>query len=355
MKKRILCLLLVLSLLAGVTGAIATAGSADDPLISLSYVKDWASNLVSSSGSKAESELKDFSSTVLSASKGYSVSYPTSYALPAGSTMTLDTGCSLVLTSGSATVQVKNGTLVNATTGKTVSGGSLGLNQNYIVCENSSVTVTAKELSIILASGDVTSSVKAVFTDVQPSDWFYTFVMRGVEMELIHGVTTTTYAPNQTLTVAQSITLAAQIHELSTTGKTTLSAASGEQWYSPFVTYCIENGIIDAAYANYTLAQMNAAATRGQFVHIFYYALPESNYGVINTIGDNTIPDVAMSDLYADEIYTFYRAGILGGYTNTAGYKDHAFGANSSILRSEVAVIVVHMMDPDTRLSFTIN
>lgn len=353
--KKLLTLLLVLTLLVGATGAIATAGSADDPLISLSFAKDWASKLVASMGSKAETDLKDFGSTVISASKAHPVSYATSYTLPAGSTMTLGTGCSMALTSGAAQVKIQNGSLVNATKGATVSNGSLELNQNYIVCENATVTVTAKETSVILASGEVSSSVKAIFSDVKPENWFYSYVMRGVELKLIHGMTTTTYEPNQTLTVAQSITLAAQIHQLNTIGSITLSPASSEQWYDPFRTYCIENSIIDASYANYSLAQMNTPATRGEFVHIFYHALPEDSYGAINAIGDDTIPDVKMTDANANEIYTFYRAGILGGYTNTPGYADHAFGADSSIRRSEVAVIVVHMVDPDTRLMFTID
>ena len=61
-----------------------------------------------------------------------------------------------------------------------------------------------------------------------------------------------------------------------------------------------------------------------------------------------------MSDTWADEIYAMYRAGILTGYTGTPPYAEHAFGADSNIRRSEVAVIVVRMMEADARVSFTI-
>lgn len=353
MKKRILSILIIFALLAGVSAATATAGGSDDPLVSLSHAKSWADGVVSAASAKAKTELSNFGSTAIQSSKNYGVSYPKSYTLTAGSTMTLGTGCSLVLTSGSARVSIAKGTLVNATAGTAASSGSLNLNQQYIVCEDSTVTVTATVSSVVVASGKVSSDSKASFADVLPEHWFYPYVTRGVELGLIHGLTETTYAPDRTLSVAEAITLAAQIHRLDQTGSTSIPPAAGV-WYETYRSYCISNGIIDGKYADYSDSQMNAAITRGEFVHIFYYALPESNYAELNQIADNTIPDVTTSDAYANEIYVFYRAGILGGYTNTAGYADHAFGTSSNIRRSEVAVIVVHMMDADTRISFTI-
>ncbi len=352
MKKRFIAFLLTLSLLAGL-GVAATAGGADDPLVSRSFAEDWGKKLVTAAATKAKSELTEFGSAAIQASKKTTVSYPKAYSFSSGTTMDLGTGASVVLASGAAKVSVRSGTLVNATMGASASSGALNLNQQYIVCENSSVTITADSASVVLVSGAAATSGGSAFLDVSPNQWFYPYVNRGVELGLIHGVSATSYAPDSHLSVAAAITLAAQMHRLDQMGNTSVPP-SGSVWYDTYRNYCIEQGIIDQKYASYTDAQMNADITRGEFVHIFYHALPAESYTVKNQIADGAIPDVKLGDAYADEVYAFYRAGILAGYTDSAEFAEHAFGTDSKIKRSEVAIIVVHMMDQDTRVSFTI-
>lgn len=187
------------------------------------------------------------------------------------------------------------------------------------------------------------------FTDVAKTSWYYESVKGAWEKDLIDGVTSTLYKPDNTLTVAQAIKLAAALHQMNTAGKVTLTNATGGAWYSSYVDYAVEKGVIEAAYKNYTAAQMNAPATRAEFVHIFYGAMPKSSYTVKNTVGDNKIPDVKLTDKYGDEIYTFYRAGILTG-SDTAG----TFHAANSIKRSEVASILLRMYDATARQSITL-
>ena len=190
-------------------------------------------------------------------------------------------------------------------------------------------------------------TVKLPFADVPASAWYYDEVKMAWEAGLIDGMTATTYEPESTLTVAQAIKLAAALHQLEKLGKVTLTNGTGD-WYSTYVTYAIANGIIEEAYADYTWAQMNAPATRAEFVHIFHGA--KEAYAAMNTVADNAIPDVKVGDKYADEIYTFYRAGILTG-NDAAG----TFAPASSIKRSEVAAILIRMFDKDARQTVTLN
>ena len=118
-------------------------------------------------------------------------------------------------------------------------------------------------------------------------------------------------------------------------------------WYSTYVNYAIVNDIIDETYGELSYAQMNAAATRKEFVGIFYGA--KDFYGKKNNVADNAIPDVKLGDAYAEEIYTFYRAGVLTGNDETG-----TFAPNSNIKRSEVAAILVRMYDTSARLSVTL-
>lgn len=189
------------------------------------------------------------------------------------------------------------------------------------------------------------TEAKFPFKDVSKSDWYYDSVRSAWKNDLIDGVTATEFRPDSTLTVAQAIKLASVLHQLEHLGKVTLS--NGSPWYSSYVEYAVANDIIEAAYQNYTDAQMNAPVTRGEFVHIFHGA--ESAYTAINTVADNAIPDVKTTDKFAAEIYEFYRAGIL-----TGSDANGTFHPASSIKRSEVSAILVRMFDTATRQSITL-
>lgn len=180
------------------------------------------------------------------------------------------------------------------------------------------------------------------FTDVSRSSWYYDSVRAAWEKDLIDGVTRTLYKPDDTLTVAQTIKLSAALHQmLNNNGKVTLRNGS-PYWYSSYVSYAVDNGIIEKMYLDYTPAQMNAPVKRNEFVHIFYGAM--SDYRQINTVADNKIPDVITTDTYASEIYTFYRAGIL-----TGSDKNGTFYPTNDIKRSEVAAILSRMYDKTAR------
>ena len=203
-------------------------------------------------------------------------------------------------------------------------------------------------LAMIL-SGSVcaVSAATLPFEDVSMFSWYYSDVKNAHEQGLVDGVTPTRFSPTGTLTIAQAIKLAAALHQKAQTGAVTLK--NGSPWYSTYVSYAVANGIIEPEYASYKPALMNSPISRAEFVHIFYDAMPSGSYAARNTVQDNAIPDVSSSDLYADEIYTFYRAGILTG-SNSNG----DFNSNSSIQRSEVAAILIRMFDASARRNITL-
>ena len=181
------------------------------------------------------------------------------------------------------------------------------------------------------------------FTDVPQTAWYHESVQKAWEIGLIDGVTKTQFQPDGTLTVAQTIKLAAALYQMEHEGEVTLSNGR-TNWYDTYVSYAVNNGIIEKTYQAYTKAQMNAPVTRGEFVHIFHGA--ESTYKAINQVADNAIPDVKTSDKFAAEIYEFYRAGILTG-SDAKG----TFRSASSIKRSEAAAILLRMFDATARVS----
>ena len=184
------------------------------------------------------------------------------------------------------------------------------------------------------------------FIDVPQTAWYYESVQKAWEIGLIDGVTKAQFQPEGTLTVAQAIKLAAALYQMEHEGEVTLTNGR-TNWYDTYVSYAVNNGIIEKTYQDYTPAQMNAAITRAEFVHIFHGA--ESTYKAINQVADDAIPDVKTGDAFASEIYEFYRAGILTG-SDAKG----TFHPASSIKRSEVSAILVRMFDTASRQSITL-
>ena len=206
------------------------------------------------------------------------------------------------------------------------------------------IPVTPSEPAQLPFNPNAGSNVsKFPFADVPSDSWYYSSVKAAWENDLIDGVTANEFKPNATLTVAQTIKLAAALHQLDRTGEVSLKNG-GANWYDSYVNYAVTNGIIEKDYANYTKAQMNAPVTRGEFVHIFHGA--EEAYKAINTVADNAIPDVKATDKFAPEIYEFYRAGILTG-SDAKG----TFHSASTIKRSEAAAILLRMFEASARVS----
>ncbi len=344
MKKRLLCAILALTLLLGSQGVLAAGGDRDDPLVSLSYVRETFIPAIKN----AFSELVSGRKTANSPGTAGRV------AVSAGGSVSLEQGRSFVLTSGSARLTLRRGSVVNASAGAEAGSGALTPNQRYIVCEDSAATLEIITDAVLTVAGtaEVTQGDGKVshFTDVVRGSWYFDDVIRCCERGFIDGMTPATYEPGGTLTFAQCVKLAACMHMLHNKGAVAFEApAPDEPWYRSYVDYALENGIIEQEFADY-----NAAIARREFIKVFYRALPEKEFAASNKIPNGTIPDVGRGDGSAKEIYAFYRAGILVGYGEIDGMAAFSFGPDRTITRAEVATIMNRMFDKDARVAFSI-
>lgn len=196
-------------------------------------------------------------------------------------------------------------------------------------------------LGMSLSIGATSLAAELNFSDVTKNDWFYDDIKTVVGMGLINGKSNDRYAPNDNLTYAEAIKLAACMNQFYTEGAVTLE--NGNPWYQPYVDYCVEKGIIDKTY-NYA-----ENATRAGYMTIFAKALPNEALEEINDIPDDSIPDVPAEKDYAAAVYKLYRAGILNGIDDA-----HNCEPMINISRKEVAVIVARMMNENKRTHFTI-
>jgi hypothetical protein len=71
------------------------------------------------------------------------------------------------------------------------------------------------------------SSNRISFSDIKSSDWYFGAVKNAMNNKLINGVSATEFRPDETLTTAQAIKLAAAYHERSESGEVTLTNGTG--------------------------------------------------------------------------------------------------------------------------------
>ena len=336
---------LLLVLTAGAALADGTTGGQSDPLITKSYADGTFHDTVLAGPLENLSDTMMALSYKLSQSAGSGEGVAVRQAAKNG-VVRLTDGSGLVLLSGSAKLYEGYGTLIDLSTGTTVPvGGTLAGGHRYLAAEStmSILSLNAPSTLALYGSTSYGGTAKLPFTDVPENAWFYTDVLYAVDRSLISGRSAELYAPDDGLTIAEAIKLAACMNQLRETGSVTLQN-SGSVWYQSYVDYAAKKGITTGTYPNY-----NAKITRSEFVKVFYNALPASEYAQINSVADNAIPDVKMSDANAKQIYGFYRAGILIGSANGV------FNPVQNIKRSEVAAIMTRMFDPTARKTITLS
>lgn len=359
MRKPVLIavLALVVVLALGVALYIATrpdGTSSDDPLVRQSYANgEYSQTLLQNADTAADSALQPVYDAAVAAAASAAPAADTTarHVLSKDGAIALAEGASVTMVSGEATLAVTAGAVSDVTAGEAAADGAMAANHRYIVCTGGTAAVTVTQRSVFVCSGSASVTAGEIapvaFTDVKAGSWYYDAVSYLAGIGLLGGVSATSFAPNGTLTLAQALTLSASLHQYSQDGKVTLKADK-DIWYMSYVEYAVSQGVVDGSYAGKTTTEYNAPVTRAEFVHILYGALPEESYTVINSIGYDAIPDVRASQAYADEIYAFYRAGII------TGGQGNKFDPSGTITRSAVAVIMANMLDPGQRQSVTL-
>ncbi len=187
------------------------------------------------------------------------------------------------------------------------------------------------------------------FADIGENDWFYSDVIQAASYGLISGMPDGLFHADDHITYAQTVKLAACLHQMKTQGAITLT--NGDPWYASYRDYAGANGIETCSMLE-TSEWATCAVERIDFVRILHSAISEADYPAINSIADHSIPDFQLlaeeDGDYGKCVYDFYRAGILTG--SDGGY----FYPDSFVKRSEVAAILNRIVDPSVRKSTAI-
>ena len=184
------------------------------------------------------------------------------------------------------------------------------------------------------------------FSDVSPRDWFAVWVDIAYNVGLTSGVGGNRYAPDQTLTVAEVLKLAATMESRYKNDSFHTSSSTGPYWYSGAVNYCLASSIIQSG--TFTQQDYLRPATRREIAQIFAATSQAKHMKNINDLSriKVSVPDVKPGDPGADAIYSLYAKGVLTGVDSKL-----TFNPKGTVTRAEAAAIVARMARAEQRLT----
>lgn len=211
----------------------------------------------------------------------------------------------------------------------------------YSVCTNCGDTIDSGNSSNVSGLDNFIQAntyYNGLFRDVSANAWYVDNVSSAYQLGLMKGRAAGVFSPENNVTFAETITLAARIHSIYTYGKENFESYDGGNWYDPYVNYARTNGIATENY-NY-----NRPATREEFVHILVEALPREaiagNSGRVSNFADTS------SIVYSGDVEVLYKAGVIGGVdVGSLTY----FMPGKSVTRAEAAAIITRMVQPGLR------
>ena len=196
-----------------------------------------------------------------------------------------------------------------------------------------------------------TRAYESAFDDVPEASWYAGAVASAYEYGLMEGRGERSFAPEDSITVAELLTLSARLRSTYEHGDAAVDFARGADtanWFDPYLSYLSERGLLTI-----TLAHYDTPATRAQMASIFAASLPEEWYDDRNAqlvtdayISRDFITDVDDYTPYQTQILWMYKQGLLIGMDASG-----SFAPYHSVTRAEIATLLTRLVEPDTRLT----
>ncbi len=354
MKRVLIAVLLVLALAGGVV-ALAAAGGADDPLVSLSYLLGtFRDGLLDRAGTAAGSGLQ-------TALKGADTRLKAleSAALPAGAEgatfapVSLERGARLELpalsvfmpTAGSARLSLRSGELIDLSAGTTVADGSLlTAYHRYLAAENASALIKAEGGALSgMAEGPYSllepepMTIEELFPDLR-GHWGASYVNTLYRRQIVNGVAEGVFSPNGTVTRAMLVTILGRADGTSAaSGASRFSDVSASAWYAPYVAWAESCGVVQG-YEDGTF-RPNSPVTREQMALIFARYASYKGLALAETEAA-PFADADSVSSWAREAVTFaQRTGLMNGKENDR------FDPRGTATRAEICAVTARFLE----------
>jgi len=350
--KRLFALFLTIAVLASFNSVYAAApGGADDPLISLSYLPDYISNILNKADNLIEETLGKFKDTInkrlaqmsvtLPSGEYFAYNYKKLY-LDSGGSVTIKTGGSVNLISGTARITGLTGAVINVSDGTVVGKGqTINANNRYFAAENTSVVFTVfSDTATLSVNGGYTVTEggalpsNADFKDID-GHWAKDYILYLALNNYVNGMGQQLFEPNYKMSRAMFVTLVGRIYGVQQNSYT--ASAFGDvditEWYGPYVAWAAQNGIVngfeDGTFLpNQTITREQMALVIMRFADFQNFEMSASGSGCAFS------DDQLISSWAKSAVYEAQSAGIIKGRDTGA------FDPKGTATRAEVCTML---------------
>ncbi len=184
------------------------------------------------------------------------------------------------------------------------------------------------------------------FSDVSSNAWYYDAIAEASKLGIIEGMDDGTFAPEDNLTYAQSLTLACRVNAIYFDRESELLSFEGttDHWASGIEAYALKYGVL--LEADTSSFNLDDTCTREAMAYMFSRALPEDEYSDTNSLGqENYINEVADAPgaLNISYVAKLYLMGIMIG-------DNDGFRLDSNLTRAEAAAMINRLAVPADRV-----
>lgn len=355
MKKKLIAAAIAAALLVSAAGvALAAAGDAGDPFVTLNYLKSifytevQQDMLTQAQQGTAETEKEAFDkldtladSYLAQAGGGLYADTFVPIVLARGDRLGLPSGASFQFEGGSCSVDFASGTLIDVTNGTTFSNkGTLTIGHRYVASDDTACTITAISDSVYVSVRgsymlDASGWTYSPFTDLYGTEWYYPYTIFAYERGLFSGITATTFGPEIKMSRSMLATVLSRLD-----GRPVVAPPAGfpdvpdGQWYSNAVNWAAFYGIVTGG-ADGTF-RPNDNVTREQLCAMLYrYAQNYLGMDVSITADLSSFTDHGKVSSYAKEAVAWAVGnGIVTGTTPTT------LSPSGTASRAEVATML---------------
>lgn len=188
---------------------------------------------------------------------------------------------------------------------------------------------------------DVADMTTHTFTDLSSYHWAYSGIEVSYNKGVLLGYQDGTFRPENTVTWAQAIVIAARIHAAYFGNALDTTVRNGDYWYSPYYRYCAARNMIPSACPKGVYLD-GVIINRYNLAYIFSRTIGAED---MPAISDRAITDISkIPSQYLSSVKTLYAAGILNGWS------DYSFGGDRLTTRAQIAMIISRLLLPAERV-----
>lgn len=330
------------------TLAKQNANNTDDPVATKSYANgEFFAKVLSNSLTPLESRMGAVYDSAVNTQKRLDPQKETKASVLAGrgTVITLKNGAWFLLADGVVSNSRSDGRILDVSEGEALADAGIEIGHRYVVGPEASLQLKVQRLSTLIMAGPVEiAEGKSDYVDLNITDWYYDAVADLVEQGVMNGTSETTFSPDLAVSRMSAVVIACMISQIKEEGSVTLKAASGEDWYRPYLEYAVEKKILTGSVADYPWEEMKVPISRGEIAHFLSRAVPKTDLKEINDIKRGQITDVPSNHQYFSDIYTLCRAGVF------SGSPDGSFQPDAQITRAQVAIVADCLLNPEMRV-----